>query len=37
MLRDSHAFSGFSTNDIPAAKGFYGETLGFGCPRRTVC
>lgn len=28
MLRDSHAFSGFSTNDIPAAKAFYGETLG---------
>jgi catechol 2,3-dioxygenase-like lactoylglutathione lyase family enzyme len=28
MLRDSHAFSGYSTNDIPAAKAFYGETLG---------
>ena len=28
MLRDSHAFSGFSTNDIPKAKAFYGETLG---------
>ena len=28
MLRDSHAFSGFSTNDIPRAKQFYGETLG---------
>jgi catechol 2,3-dioxygenase-like lactoylglutathione lyase family enzyme len=28
MLRDSHAFSGFSTNDIPAAKVFYGEVLG---------
>jgi catechol 2,3-dioxygenase-like lactoylglutathione lyase family enzyme len=28
MLRDSHAFSGFSTNDIATAKQFYGETLG---------
>jgi predicted enzyme related to lactoylglutathione lyase len=28
MLRDSKAFSGFSTDDIPAAKTFYGETLG---------
>ena len=28
MLRDSHPFSGFSSNDIAAAKRFYGETLG---------
>jgi len=28
MLRDSKAFSGFSVNDIPKAKKFYGETLG---------
>jgi catechol 2,3-dioxygenase-like lactoylglutathione lyase family enzyme len=28
MLRNSPAFSGFSTNDIPAAKDFYGQTLG---------
>jgi len=28
MLKDSKAFSGFSTNDIEAAKDFYGETLG---------
>jgi len=28
MLRDSHGFSGFSTNDIPKAKTFYAETLG---------
>ena len=28
MLENSHAFSGFSSNDIPAAKRFYGETLG---------
>jgi catechol 2,3-dioxygenase-like lactoylglutathione lyase family enzyme len=28
MLRDTPAFSGFSTNDIDAAKLFYGETLG---------
>jgi predicted enzyme related to lactoylglutathione lyase len=28
MLKDSHAFSGFSTNDIAKAKEFYGKTLG---------
>jgi catechol 2,3-dioxygenase-like lactoylglutathione lyase family enzyme len=28
MLKDKPAFSGFSTNDIEAAKRFYGETLG---------
>jgi catechol 2,3-dioxygenase-like lactoylglutathione lyase family enzyme len=28
MFRDSHAYSGFSSNDIPKAKSFYGETLG---------
>jgi catechol 2,3-dioxygenase-like lactoylglutathione lyase family enzyme len=28
MLSDSHAFSGFSTNDIAAARAFYGDTLG---------
>ncbi|WP_327006066.1 VOC family protein [Dactylosporangium sp. NBC_01737] len=28
MLTDSKAFSGFSADDIPAAKRFYGETLG---------
>jgi predicted enzyme related to lactoylglutathione lyase len=28
MLSDSHAFSGFSSNDIAAAKAFYGDTLG---------
>ena len=28
MLRDSHGFSGFSTNDIPKAKAFYADTLG---------
>jgi predicted enzyme related to lactoylglutathione lyase len=28
MLNMKGAFSGFSTNDIPAAKRFYGETLG---------
>jgi catechol 2,3-dioxygenase-like lactoylglutathione lyase family enzyme len=27
-LRDSHAFYGFSTNDIPKAKEFYAQTLG---------
>jgi predicted enzyme related to lactoylglutathione lyase len=28
MLRDTKAFSGFSVDDIPRAKQFYGETLG---------
>jgi catechol 2,3-dioxygenase-like lactoylglutathione lyase family enzyme len=28
MLRDSKAFSGFSSNDIPACTRFYGDTLG---------
>ncbi len=28
MLRESRAFSGFSTDDIATAKAFYGETLG---------
>ena len=28
MFRDSSAFSGFSSNDIPAAREFYGTTLG---------
>ncbi len=28
MLEDSNAFSGFSVNDIPKAKEFYGRTLG---------
>lgn len=28
MLKDSHAFSGYSTNDIEAARHFYSEILG---------
>ena len=28
MLKDAKAFSGFSVNDIPGAKRFYGEPLG---------
>ncbi len=28
MLKNSKAYSGFSVNDLPAAKKFYGETLG---------
>jgi catechol 2,3-dioxygenase-like lactoylglutathione lyase family enzyme len=28
MFRDTKAFSGFSTDDIPAARAFYGDTLG---------
>lgn len=30
MFKDSRAFSGFSADDIPAAKRFYSETLGLG-------
>jgi catechol 2,3-dioxygenase-like lactoylglutathione lyase family enzyme len=28
MFKDTQAFSGFSVDDIPRAKEFYGETLG---------
>ena len=28
MLRDSHPFAGFSSNDIERAKRFYADTLG---------
>lgn len=28
MFRDSHAFAGFSSNDIATAKDFYAEKLG---------
>ena len=28
MLEDSKAFSGFSVNDLDAARAFYGQTLG---------
>jgi catechol 2,3-dioxygenase-like lactoylglutathione lyase family enzyme len=28
MFRNSHAFSGFSTNDLAKAKAFYAETIG---------
>lgn len=28
MFKNTEAFSGFSVDDIPAAKRFYGETLG---------
>jgi predicted enzyme related to lactoylglutathione lyase len=28
MFENSEAFSGFSVDDIPAAKKFYGQTLG---------
>jgi catechol 2,3-dioxygenase-like lactoylglutathione lyase family enzyme len=28
MLADSHGFSGFSTNDLDAARRFYADTLG---------
>ncbi|MGW6128417.1 VOC family protein [Cellulomonas sp. NPDC055163] len=28
MLRESKAFGGFSVDDVPRARAFYGETLG---------
>ena len=28
MFKDTKAFSGFSVDDVPRAKRFYGETLG---------
>ena len=28
MFRDTRAFSGFAVDDVPAARTFYGETLG---------
>ena len=28
MFKDSHAFSGFSSNDIAKSKEFFGQTLG---------
>jgi predicted enzyme related to lactoylglutathione lyase len=28
MFRESHAFAGFSSNDIPKCKQFYARTLG---------
>ena len=28
MLKDARAFSGFSVDDVPRAKEFYGTTLG---------
>ena len=28
MFRDTHAFSGFSVNDMQKARKFYGQTLG---------
>jgi catechol 2,3-dioxygenase-like lactoylglutathione lyase family enzyme len=28
MFQDTKAYSGFSVDDIPAARAFYGETLG---------
>ena len=33
MFKDTKAFSGFSVDDIPAAKEFYGETLGLDVER----
>ena len=37
MFEHTEAFSGFSVDDIPKAKEFYGEMLGIGCQRSTGC
>jgi catechol 2,3-dioxygenase-like lactoylglutathione lyase family enzyme len=34
MFADTKAFGGFSVNDIPAAKKFYGDTLGLNVEER---
>jgi catechol 2,3-dioxygenase-like lactoylglutathione lyase family enzyme len=34
MLGDSEAFSGFSVDDLPKARDFYGETLGLPVSER---
>jgi catechol 2,3-dioxygenase-like lactoylglutathione lyase family enzyme len=34
MFRDTKAFSGFSVNDLAAAKEFYGKTLGLEIEER---
>lgn len=34
MLEKSHAFSGFSTDDIPKAASFYGDVLGLNVAER---
>ena len=34
MFRTNHAFSGFSVDDIAAAKAFYGDTLGLEVAER---
>ena len=36
MLKDSLAFSGFSVNDLAAAKKFYSDTLGVGVEERPM-
>ncbi len=35
MFRTNHAFSGFSVDDIAAAKAFYGDTLGLEVAERS--
>jgi predicted enzyme related to lactoylglutathione lyase len=37
MFGDTKAFSGFSADDIPAAKKFYGETLGLNVSEPKIC
>ena len=32
MFKNAKAFSGFSVNDVPAAKRFYEKTLGSTSP-----
>jgi catechol 2,3-dioxygenase-like lactoylglutathione lyase family enzyme len=34
MFQDTKAYSGFSVDDIPAARAFYGDTLGISTSER---
>lgn len=35
MFKDSHAFNGYSVDDLDAAEKFYGDTLGLAVRRMT--
>lgn len=36
MLKDSHAFSGFSVNDLAKAKAFYSDVLGLAVEQNAM-
>jgi extradiol dioxygenase family protein len=37
MFEHTRAFSGFSVDDVPSAKQFYGESLGVNLSEPTGC